>query len=151
MVPIVTFRSYRRFVHLLLSLIHILIVCLFIGILVAFVILRQGIQLLAGAFGDLTDASVPPHTKQVVSSILTTLCKSKSPEVKNILGVHHLRAKRSGSQMFVDLTVDVPANLTVGETSELSRQIRDALKVARKDIGEVQIRYNPVEANGKSM
>lgn len=151
MVPIFATRPYWRYVSSSVVLYYSDMILEHIGILVAFVILRQGVQLLAGSFGDLTDASVSTPTLKVISNTMKNLRKGNAREVQNILGVHHLRAKRSGSQMFVDLTVDVPASLSVGETSELSQKIHDALRAARKDIGEIQIRYNPVQMNGKSL
>jgi divalent metal cation (Fe/Co/Zn/Cd) transporter len=47
--------------------------------------------------------------------------------------------------MFVDLTADVPASLTVRETSELEAKITSTLKEARREIAEVRVQFNPVD------
>ncbi|KAF8633330.1 hypothetical protein AX17_004502 [Amanita inopinata Kibby_2008] len=116
------------------------------GLLVSFVILRQGISLIVGAWSDLTDAGVPPQThKSIERALLPLLSASSSPSsIPDLLDVYHLRARRAGSLMFVDLSVKVPGTITVERTSELEEKITEKLRLARKEIKEVHVKFEPV-------
>jgi divalent metal cation (Fe/Co/Zn/Cd) transporter len=89
------------------------------GLLVSIVILRQGLSLLAGAWGELTDAGVSPKTQQSLTQILNPLIVSSFPSSssqphldRTLLGIRQLRARRAGSLMFVDLTADVSGRVS---------------------------------------
>jgi len=104
------------------------------GLLVSIIILRQGFDLLKGAWGDLTDAGVSPQTRQSLLTILEPLVDkstathqhktnfSNSSLSPSILSIQHLRARRSGSLMFVDLTAEVPGSVTVTQASTLEEK-----------------------------
>lgn len=120
------------------------------------VILQQGLSLFAGAFGDLTDAGITPRTHRALTRVLepltsssvvpTTISTSTTPAPSSsLLGIRHLRGKRAGSLVFVDLTADVSASLSVRETSELEAKITSTLKAARKEIAEVRVQFHPVD------
>ncbi|PFH51551.1 hypothetical protein AMATHDRAFT_142510 [Amanita thiersii Skay4041] len=120
------------------------------GLLVSFVILRQGVDLLADAWKDLTDASVSPRTlKSLYRSLQPLLAKSSSSSsIPELLDVQDLRARRAGSLMFVDLSVHVPATLTVQQTSILQEKVTATLKDAKKEIADVRIKFEPVNSDG---
>ncbi|KAG8708675.1 hypothetical protein FRC09_001096, partial [Ceratobasidium sp. 395] len=84
------------------------------GMLVSLLILQQGASLTWGAFGDFTDAGVPLSTRLELTSLISPLVAPGG-----LLGVRNVRAVRSGSVMFVDLTADVPADMTVGGAHEV--------------------------------
>jgi divalent metal cation (Fe/Co/Zn/Cd) transporter len=126
-----------------------------IGLLVSIIILRQGFDLLKGAWGDLTDAGVSPQTRQSLLTILEPLVDkstathqhktnfSNSSLSPSILSIQHLRARRSGSLMFVDLTAEVPGSVTVTQASTLEEKIARTLKKAKKEITEVRVTFKP--------
>ena len=62
-----------------------------------------------------------------------------------VLAIKELRAKRAGSLMNVDLTVDVPCTTTVQATSELEAKIAHLLRDARREVSDVRVRFHPVE------
>lgn len=74
---------------------------------------------------------------------LTSSSPSASPSP--LLGIRNLRAKRAGSLMFVDLTADVLGTLSVRETQELEERITRTLVEARREIGEVRVRFCAVD------
>ncbi|KAG6915458.1 hypothetical protein DXG01_011362 [Tephrocybe rancida] len=114
------------------------------GLVVSFVILQQGLGLLFGAWGDLTDAGVSPKTRRSIERCLKPLVNSAvSPS--SLLGVRDLRARRSGSLLFVDLTATVPPTMTIHDTSALDEKITRTLKEARREIIEVRVKFKPVE------
>ncbi|KAH9485449.1 putative metal transporter [Psilocybe cubensis] len=117
------------------------------GLIVSVVIFRQGFGLLAGAWGDLTDAGVSPRTKQSLSKVLEPLLdKSSKPSetaLPSLLSIHHLRARHAGSLMFVDLTAEVKGSITVTQATALEEKIEKTLKAARKEITEVRVTFRP--------
>lgn len=116
------------------------------GILVALVILKQGADLFAGAFGELTDAGVTPRTHSQLLKALGPLVE----ELDELKGVDEVKAMRSGALLFVDVRARVSTNLTVGSTSMLEQRIKDSLVAVRKDVFEVRVRFVPVDEDGDS-
>jgi divalent metal cation (Fe/Co/Zn/Cd) transporter len=113
------------------------------GLLVSIVILQQGVGLLWGAWGDLTDAGVPLDTRQALKRTLEPLlAASASP---SLLGIRHVRGRRAGSLIFVDLTAEVPKTLTVHDATLLEEKIAQTLKEARKEIAEVRVKFKTVD------
>jgi divalent metal cation (Fe/Co/Zn/Cd) transporter len=122
--------------------------------LVSIIILRQGFDLLKGAWGDLTDAGVSPRTRQSLMTILKPLINESTmthqhqtnllnPSSPSLLSIQHLRARRSGSLIFVDLTAEVSGSVTVTQASTLEEKITRTLKKARKEITEVRVTFKP--------
>jgi len=116
---------------------------------VSIVILRQGFGLLAGAWGDLTDAGVSPHTRQSLAKALVPLIKNPSSNANGadslplppLLGIQRLRARHAGSLMFVDLVAEVPDSITISQASALEAKIENTLKAVRKEITEVRVTF----------
>ncbi|KIJ67917.1 hypothetical protein HYDPIDRAFT_107454 [Hydnomerulius pinastri MD-312] len=126
------------------------------GLLVSVVILRQGLALFGGAFGELTDAGVSRSSHEKLLRALDPLLSHRvlaehstlngsSSQHPRLLAIRQLRAKRSGSLITVDLTADVPSTMTVLATSELEDKITHLLKEARKEVSEVSVKFHPVE------
>lgn len=129
------------------------------GVVVSFVILKQGLHLFGGAFTELTDAGISVNSQQKLLHVLNPLLSSPSSssssvkfgnglhDTTELLAVRHLRAKRAGSMMYVDLTADVPSNMSVLATSRLEVKISQTLKEARKEISEVRVKFHPVDTH----
>ncbi|KAG1734726.1 cation efflux family-domain-containing protein [Suillus paluster] len=126
------------------------------GLLVSFVILKQGLDLFGGAFAELTDAGISANSQRKLLRALDPLLSSPSPPstsssgnglhaTTELLAVRHLRAKRAGSLIYVDLTADVPSNMSVLATSQLEVKILRTLQEARKEISEVRVKFHPIE------
>jgi len=111
--------------------------------LVSIVIFQQGLSIFKGAFYEVTDASA---SEPVIRSLSSSLDKLREdPHLKSsFLHARGLRARRAGSQLFVDLRVGVPGTLTAFELSQLEEQIVAALKGERKDVKEVQVQFEVV-------
>ncbi|KAF9012398.1 mitochondrial iron ion transporter [Cyathus striatus] len=119
------------------------------GLIVSGVILQQGYALLRGAWGDLTDAGVSLRTCRSLQKILDPLQINQliptSSDTLGFISLEQLRARRAGSQLYVDLTVNVPSTFTVLQTSTLEEKISQTLKNARKEIAEVRVKFEPTE------
>jgi divalent metal cation (Fe/Co/Zn/Cd) transporter len=104
---------------------------------------------LKGAWGDLTDAGVSPKTHGSIEDILLPLIAkadssmSPIPSDATLLDVSHLRCRRAGSQLFVDLTAVVPAGATVDQIHDLDTTIQQTLKASKKEIAEIRIKFEP--------
>ncbi|KAJ6587004.1 mitochondrial iron ion transporter [Mycena vulgaris] len=117
------------------------------GLLVSIVILRQGVSLLYGAWGDLTDAGVSLRTRQALKQTLDPLlAASSSPSsLPSLLAIRHVRGRRAGSLIFVDLTAEVPKTLTMHDASLLEEKITRTLKETRKEVTEVRVKFQTVD------
>lgn len=126
------------------------------------VILRQGIVLFSGAFGELTDRGVSPKTQRILTRTLNPLLPAPSasaesttkdshphshqaPSPSALLGIHDLRAMRAGATMFVDVIADVPPTMTMRDADVIERNITEKLKSARREISEVRVKFNVIE------
>lgn len=88
----------------------------------------------------MTDASASDKVMRSLSHSLDKLLED--PHLKtSFLHVHNLRARRAGSQLFVNLSVRVPGDLTAIRLDQLENRIIAALKAERKDVKEVHVRY----------
>ena len=67
----------------------------------------------------------------------------KSNSSSPLLSIQHLRARRSGSLMFIDLTAEVSGSVTVTQASTLEEKITRTLKKAKKEITEVRVTFKP--------
>jgi len=128
------------------------------GLLVSFVILKQGLDLFGGAFADLTDAGISENSHRKLVEALNPLLSSPSPSpspssvagnghhaTTELIAIRHLRAKRAGSLIYVDLTAVVSSHMTVSSTSELEEKISQTLKEARREVSEVRVKFHPID------
>ncbi|KAF8492330.1 cation efflux family-domain-containing protein [Russula emetica] len=113
------------------------------GFLVSIVIFQQGLSIFKGAFYEMTDASAPEPVLRSLSSSLDKL-REDSHLKSSFLHFRGLRARRAGSQLFVNLHVGIPGSLTAFELSQLEEQIVAALKAERKDVKEVHVQFEVV-------
>ncbi|KAF5370648.1 hypothetical protein D9758_001999 [Tetrapyrgos nigripes] len=112
------------------------------GLLVSFVILQQGIGLLVGAWGDLTDAGVSAKTRESLKKTIQPLIvPGESSSTPSILSISELRARRAGSLLYVDLVAHVSSTLTVQELDVLEEQILTSMKEKRKEVAEVRVKF----------
>jgi len=128
---------------------------LLIGTLISLLILQQGVSLLAQAIRDLTDAGVPEATRRSLAKTLTPLISSPSssispathsPTAQAILGIRNVRAIKSGSLMFVDLTVDVSPSMTMAEAHSVEEVVRRKIMEERSEVKEVRVHLHALEA-----
>ncbi|KAG9014484.1 hypothetical protein FRB95_007166 [Tulasnella sp. JGI-2019a] len=120
------------------------------GTIISILIFRQGWGLLRQAFKDLTDAGVSESTRTSLFNIVKPLVSpaaspSSLPTAESILGIRNIRAVRSGSKMFVDLTADVPPTMTMHDAHSVEKRIRDRIMSAKKEVREVRIHLHAVE------
>lgn len=127
------------------------------------VILRQGIVLFTGAFGELADRGVSPRTQGILTRALDPLLPVPSASTEPttgdfqtslhshthpssaLLGIRDLRAMRAGATMFVDVVADVPPIMAMRDAAVIEKNITQKLKSVRREISEVRVKFNVVE------
>jgi len=121
------------------------------GLLVSAVILQQGYALLRVALRELMDAGVSERTLVALHQALQPLVSSgkSTGAITNgqtdLLHITDLRAKRSGTNMLVDLTAHVPSHLSISRVSEIEESIKAALAAKRSEVKEVRVKFIPID------
>ncbi|KZW00286.1 cation efflux protein [Exidia glandulosa HHB12029] len=119
------------------------------GVLVSLVIVMQSSRILYGALRELTDAGVSPPTQRKLVRVLDSITDQTVTEGARahakLVALDNLRAVRSGSLMFVDVTARVRDDATLGELNQIEDLVRDRLVARKKEVHEVRVRFRPVE------
>lgn len=87
---------------------------------VALLILKAAWELTQQALADLLDASLPRDERAMIENVLR-----RHPEV---LGVHGIRARKSGTERFVDLHLVVHPETTVAKAHELQHVLASRIR-----------------------
>ena len=91
----------------------------------------------------MTDASASDSVLQSLSRRLNRLLED--PSLSGcLLRIHDLRARRAGSQLFVNVSAGVPGNVTALQLDRLEKELVAALRAERKDVKEVNVRFEVV-------
>lgn len=106
------------------------------AMLVGIMILRMGWRFSIEAFHDLTDRAVDEQTEQKITQLIQ--------DTPGVLGLHDLKTRKMGDMIWVEVDIEMDANLTVKEghnIAVLARQrVMDALPVL-----DVMTHFDPVE------
>lgn len=89
------------------------------GILVAGVIIKQGLQTATESLQDLSDAPASPEETQSL--------RESCLRISGILSVVNLQARRSGPFLYVDCTVGVPGNISASAAHRLAELARNEM------------------------
>jgi ferrous-iron efflux pump FieF len=88
--------------------------------LVALFVLRLGIGVLREALGDLSDRGLPPAELKRVKAVVATF-----PEV---VGMHDLKTRRSGGQVFIELHLEIPSATTFPAAHDVAVRVLRAIE-----------------------
>lgn len=105
------------------------------AIIVALLILRMGLQLIWGATQELIDASADPQTLEAITQYILT--------IPGVLAVHQLRTRSHGGNIFVDLHIQVPPNISVSEGHYISETVHISLIKKFREITDVTVHIDP--------
>lgn len=92
-----------------------------LGLLVSGVVLRAGALLVMDCVADLSDRGLPPQELRRIEEIVATF----APEV---IGLHDLRTRRSGSRRLIELHLEIPRTVTFEEAHARGARIRRAIE-----------------------
>jgi cation diffusion facilitator family transporter len=105
------------------------------GIVVAYFVLKLAVHMGKASVGVLMEKNVDAEKMNA----LTSLVQSVS-EVKRI---DRIRARDHGHYIIVDVRVGIPAELSVQEGHDISRQIKQSIMGQHSDVEEVLVHLNP--------
>lgn len=104
------------------------------GIAVSFFILQQGLNLTKQATMELLDVGIDAKTQRSIEEVASALVDGKQ-----LLACRNVRGVKSGGLIQLDLTIVVPANMSVRDSHAIEIRVRDAITAARKEAREVKI------------
>jgi cation diffusion facilitator family transporter len=105
------------------------------AMVVTYFIIKVGINLVWSAFKELSDTA-PDR------DVLAKLSECAA-EVDGVLQVHDMRARHSGSQIFVEVHIVVDPDQTVRQGHELARNVKRALLDSFPDVTRVITHVDP--------
>jgi len=92
-----------------------------LGLLVSAIVLRAGALLVMDSVADLSDRGLPPQELRRIEEIVAAF----APEV---IGLHDLRTRRSGSRRLIELHLEIPRTVTFEEAHARGARIRRAIE-----------------------
>ncbi|MBP1962930.1 cation diffusion facilitator family transporter [Paenibacillus aceris] len=105
------------------------------GIIVAFFVLKLAVTMAKEAADILMEKNVDQNKLDAYIELIES--------VDNVKRIDRVRAREHGHYILVDVRVSVPAELTVQEGHDISRNIKQAIMTRHKDVDEVLIHLNP--------
>ncbi|MDR0269458.1 cation diffusion facilitator family transporter [Paenibacillus sp.] len=105
------------------------------GIVVAYFVLRLAIHMGKSSVGVLMEKNVEAEQIDALVNIVH--------EVPGVKRIDRIRARDHGHYIIVDVRVGVPAELSVQEGHDISRQIKHSVMEQHPDVGEVLVHINP--------
>lgn len=107
------------------------------AIVVAVIILKVSWDIIAPAFSVLTDAGAPRREREAIRSL--------AAGVDGVMRIHALRTRRQGAGFYVDLHVQVDADISVRKGHEICGIVKHNLIESGPDILDVVIHLEPFE------
>ncbi len=115
------------------------------ALVVSCIILRVTLRLAKQTLDSLLDATPPEVREQLRRDLVNDL-----NGIPGVLAVDRVRVRRSGSDYFVDLSLEMPRNLTFQRSEQISAFATEAVQ-ARLPEADVVIRSVPTAALGESV
>ena len=109
------------------------------ALVVAGLILRAAYHLTRESGRDLLDASLPPEEERAIRDIICSF----SPDVR---GYHGLRTRKAGSQRFIQLHLQLDAEMSVEESHRLAGVVSGTIK-ERYSESKVTVHVEPCNGN----
>ena len=122
---------------------HSLLVVDRIGaIVVALFVLHASFRILRSAIDQLVDAAAPSRERAEIERLAL--------DVDGVLAAHALRTRYVGSELAVDLHLEVDGDLSVSEGYAIAREVKEGLLKRGPDVADVVVQIEPFESDGKA-
>lgn len=105
------------------------------AVIVSLFILAAAKNIFIGAIRELMDESLPPAKQAEMEAAVCA--------VPGVTSAHALRSRKNGPGYFLDLHVQVPGDLTVRESHNIARNVRQKLLHGTADILDAVIHIEP--------
>ncbi len=103
------------------------------------IVLYNAFTLLLASWHDLMDRQSPVLLAQV---------RAAAERVPGVAGVEKLHSRRSGSDVFVDMHLHVPPDMSVHDAHALSGRVKAAVREAVPSVANVLIHIEPADEGG---
>jgi cation diffusion facilitator family transporter len=107
----------------------------FAGIIVAYFVLKLAIQMGRTSIDVLMEKNIDEDSMEQISELVQSI-----PEVKRI---DRIRGREHGHYIIVDVRVGIPAELSVQEGHDISREIKRVIQARNPIVEEVLVHLNP--------
>lgn len=111
------------------------------AIIVSFFIMRTAWKLLRDALGELLEESLPEKTEDEIVAIVRD-----EPDVSE---VHHLRTRRIGSHIAIDMHVRMPGDTSLYDAHRHATDIERRLRTRFGDHTYINLHVEPLKVNGE--
>jgi ferrous-iron efflux pump FieF len=91
------------------------------ALLVSAVVVRAGAGLVVDSVADLSDRGLPAHELRRIEAVVASF----APEV---IGLHDLRTRRSGSRRLIELHLEIPRTVSFEEAHARGARVRRAIE-----------------------
>ncbi|MGV6858287.1 MAG: cation diffusion facilitator family transporter [bacterium] len=105
------------------------------ALIVALMIGRMGWGLLWQSSQELIDAALDEETVARIREAIM--------EVDGVVSLHRLRTRRSGSDAFADVHIQVPSHVSVSEGHQIAEAVRSAVTGSIEEISDVTVHTDP--------
>nr|GME01673.1 metal tolerance protein 2 isoform X1 [Ipomoea batatas] len=118
------------------------------GLVVAGMILRAGLETGYQSILELVDAAIPSHILEPFRSTIL--------QVEGVKGCNHLRGRRAGSFLYLDVNIEVDPFSSVSAAHEVGEFVRHELQRSHPEVVEVFVHIDPLtlhlhQQNNKQM
>lgn len=104
------------------------------------VIFFNGVRLMIPPIGELTDLE-PVH--------VTGAAQEHAESVEGVQRVEQVQARKSGTQYWVDMHIEVDPGMSVAAAHELAHEAKDAIREAMPEVADVLMHIEPGEEDAK--
>jgi len=106
----------------------------------AAVIVFNAIHLIRPAIAELTDAAPPPELESNI--------RAAAQAVASVQALDKCHVRKMGFEFYVDLHVQVSADMSVREGHQIAHQVKDAIRHAVPKVADVLVHIEPVGESG---
>ncbi|XP_050204126.1 metal tolerance protein C1 isoform X2 [Mercurialis annua] len=105
------------------------------GLVVSGMILKAGLESGYQSVLELVDAAIPAELLDPVKQTIL--------QVEGVKGCHHLRGRRAGSSLYLDVHIEVDPFLSVSVAHEIGEKVRKEIHKSHHEIAEAFIHIDP--------
>lgn len=105
------------------------------AVLTSIFILHVGFKTCRSAAHDLMDGSAPSGYIERITRLVDS--------VERVEHVHEIRGRRSGQYILIDLKLEMDPGMTVKESHDVARKVKQLIFDAFPNVGDVMIHINP--------
>lgn len=109
------------------------------GLLVSGMILKAGFESGYQSILELVDAAVPSDNLERYKHTIF--------RVEGVKGYNHLRGRRAGSSLYLDVDVEVDPFSSVSAAHDIGENVRNQLQLSHPEVAEVFIHIEPATSN----